>query len=113
MQVKQESEKAGLKLSIQKTKIMASSPFMANRWGNSGNSDRLLFSWAPKSLQLVTAAMKLKEKLLEEKSFQGALAPWKKSSDQPREHTEKQRHYFANKVLSSQSYGFSSSHVWM
>ena len=43
MQVKQESEKADLKLSIQKTKIMASGPFMANRWGNSGNSDRLYF----------------------------------------------------------------------
>ena len=38
---------------------------------------------------------------------------WKKSYDQPRQHTKKQRHYFANKVLSSQSYGFSSSHVWM
>ena len=43
MQVKQESEKAGLKLSIQKTKIMASSPFMANRWGNSGNSGDFIF----------------------------------------------------------------------
>ena len=40
-------------------------------------------------------------------------APWKKSYDQPREHIEKQRHYFANKVPSSQGYGFSSSHVWM
>ena len=37
MKVKEESEKVGLKLNIQKTKIMASSPFMANRWGNSGN----------------------------------------------------------------------------
>ena len=41
------------------------------------------------------------------------LAPWKKSYDQPRQHIKKQRHYFANKGLSSQSYGFSSSHVWM
>ena len=41
------------------------------------------------------------------------LAPWKKSYDQPREHIKKQRHYFANKGPSSQSYGFSSSHVWM
>ena len=38
---------------------------------------------------------------------------WKKSYDQPREHIKKQRHYFANKGPSSQSYGFSSSHVWM
>ena len=60
-----------------------------------------LFSWAPKSLQMVTAAMKLKDTC--------SL----KSCDQPRQHTKKPRHYFANKGLSSQSYGFSSSHVWM
>ena len=41
------------------------------------------------------------------------LAPWKKSCDQPRQHIKKRRHYFANKGPSSQSYGFSSSHVWM
>ena len=41
------------------------------------------------------------------------LIPWKESYDQPRQHIKKQRHYFANKRLSSQSYGFSSSHVWM
>ena len=62
MQVKEGSEKVDLKLNIQKTKIMASCPinFMGNRWGNSGNSVRLLF-WAPKSLQMVTAAIKLKD----------------------------------------------------
>ena len=42
-----------------------------------------------------------------------ALAPWKKSDDQPRQHIKKQRHYFANEEPSSQNYGFSSSHVWM
>ena len=41
------------------------------------------------------------------------LAPWKESYDQPRQLIKKQRHYFANKGLSSQSHGFSSSHVWM
>ena len=41
------------------------------------------------------------------------LIPWKKSCDQPRQHIEKQTHYFANKGPSSQSYGFSSSYVWM
>ena len=41
------------------------------------------------------------------------LAPWKKSYEQPRQHSKKQRHCFTNKVPSSQSYGFSSSHVWM
>ena len=64
MKVKGESEKAGLKLNIQKAKIMASHNFMASRWGNNANSDRLLSSWAPKSLQMVqmvTAAMKLKD----------------------------------------------------
>ena len=58
--------------------------------------------WAPKSLQMVTAAMKLK-----------MLTPWKESYDQPRQHTQKQRHYFANKGPSSQGYGFSCGHVWM
>ena len=74
---------------------------MANRWGNSGNNERI-FLGAPKSLQMVTAAMKLK-----------TLTPWKKSYDQLRQHVKKQIHYFANKGPSSQSYGFSSSHVWM
>ena len=41
------------------------------------------------------------------------LAPWKKSYGKPRQHIKKQRHYFANKGLSSKSYGFSSNHVWM
>ena len=59
MKVKEESEKVGLKINIQKTKIW-SHHFMANRWGNSGNSARLYFG-APKSLQMVTAAMNLKD----------------------------------------------------
>ena len=59
MKVKEESDKVGLKLNILRTKIMASCyHFMANRRGNSGNHDRLLFSWAAKSLQMVIAAMK-------------------------------------------------------
>ena len=69
MKVKEKSKKAGLKLNIQKTKIMASGLITSWQidWGNNGNSDRL-FSWAPKSLQMVTAAMKLKDTcLLEEK----------------------------------------------
>ena len=64
MKVKVESEKVGLKLNIQKTKIMDgiwSHHFMANRWGNSGNSIRLYFGGTLKSLQMVTAAMKLKD----------------------------------------------------
>ena len=62
MKVKVESEKVGLKLNIQKTKIHGiwSHHFMANRWGNNGNNETS-FSWAPKSLQMVTVAMKLKD----------------------------------------------------
>ena len=48
MKVKEESEKAGLKLNIRKMKIIQSHPFMANRWGKSGNSDRFYFLGAPK-----------------------------------------------------------------
>ena len=59
MKMKEESEKVGLKLNIQKTKIMASGP--TTSWGNSGNSVRLYYGGAPKSLQMVTAAMKLKD----------------------------------------------------
>ena len=69
MKVKEESEKVGLKINIQKTKIMASSPITS--WQINGETvERLttLFSWAPKSLQMVTAAMKLKDTCsLEEK----------------------------------------------
>ena len=68
---------------------------MANWWGNKGNNERLYFlffwkttfCWAPKSLQMVIAAMKWK-----------TLAPWKKRYDQPRQHFKKWRHYFAKKV---------------
>ena len=56
---------------------------------------------APKSLQMVTAAMI--------KMF----TPWEKIYDQPRQHIKKQRCHFANKGPSSQGYGFSSSHIWM
>ena len=68
MKVKEESDKVGLKLNIQKTKIMAfwSHHFMGNRWGN--KQCQTLYFWAPKSLQMVTAAMKLKDTYsLEEK----------------------------------------------
>ena len=69
MKVKEESEKAGLKLNIQKMKIMASSPITSRQIDGekNGNSERL-FSWAPKSLWMVTAVMKLKDAYsLEEK----------------------------------------------
>ena len=69
MKVKEESEKVGLKLNIQKTKIMASGPIIS--WqidGETWKQWQTLFSWAPKSLQIVTAAMRLKDSCsLEEK----------------------------------------------
>ena len=61
-----------------------------------------LFGGVPKSLQMVIAAMKLKDSYSLEEQL-----------DQPRQHIKKQRHYFVNKGPSSQGYGFSSSHVWM
>ena len=75
MKVKVESKKIGLKLNIQQTKIMASGiwshHFMGNRWGNSGNSVRLYFGGAPKSLQMVISAMFLKDTY----SLEGKLWP--------------------------------------
>ena len=99
MKVKEESEKVGLKLNIQK--IRSWHLVLWQRDGETRETVRDLFFQAPKSLQMVPAVMKLKH------------TPWKKSYDQPRQHIQKQRHYFANKSLSSQSYGFSSSHVWI
>ena len=88
MKVKEEIEKVGLELNIQKTKIMASGPITS--WqidgGNNGNSETLFWG-APKLQQMVTAAIKLKDD-----------SPWNKSYDRPREYIKKQRHYFANKV---------------
>ena len=69
LKVKEESEKVGLKLSIQNSKIMASSPITSWQidWATMENSERLFF-WAPKSLKMVTAAMKVKDTCsLEEK----------------------------------------------
>ena len=61
MKVKEESEKAGLKLNIQTTKIMASGPITSWQIDGETMETERLFSWAPKSLQMVTAAMKLKD----------------------------------------------------
>ena len=100
IKVKEDSEKAGLKLNIQKTRIMASGPIAL--WqidGEKWKQWQTLLSWSPKSLQMVTTALKLKD------------APWKKDYNKPRLCIEKQRHHFASKGPYSQSYGFSSSHV--
>ena len=72
---------------------------MANRWRNSGNSERLYFGGILNHCRWWLQPWNKK-----------MLTLWKKSYDQPRQHIKKQRHYFADK---GQSYGFSSSHVWM
>ena len=103
MKAKYESEKASLKRSIQKPKIMASNPFTS--WQIDGET-----------METVTNFIFLGSKITAYGDCSHeikTLAPWKKSYVQPRHHFKKQRHYFADKGLYSQSYGFSSSHVWM
>ena len=103
MKVKEESEKVGLKLNIQKTKIMASG--FITSWQIDG-----------KTMETVTDFIFLGSKITADGDCNHeikVLAPWKKTYDQPRQHIKNQRRYFANKGLSSQSYGFTSSYVWM
>ena len=103
MKVKEESEKVGLELNIQKTKIVASSPITSRQTDG-------------ETTETVTDFLFLDSKITADGDCSHeikTLAPWKKSYDQPRQHIKKQIHYFVNKGLSSQSYGFSSSHVWM
>ena len=103
MKLKEESEKTDLKLNIQKTKIMASGPITS--WQ---------IDW--ETVETVADFIILGSKITADGDYSHeikTLTPWKKSYDQPRQHIKKQRHSLANKGLSSQSYGFSSSHVWM
>ena len=102
--VKEESEKVGLKLNSQKTKITGSGPTAS--WHIDGEK-----------MEIVTDFIFLGYKITADGDYgldiKKMLLPWKKSYDQPRQHITKQRHYFANKGLSSQSYSFTSSHVGM
>ena len=102
--MKEESENAGLKINIQKTKIMASGPITS--WQIDGETVETVTDFilgGPKITADGDCSHKIKR----------TLTPWKKSSDQPTQHIQKQRHYFAIKGPSSQSYGISCSHVWM
>ena len=104
MKVKEESKKVGLKLNIQKTKIMASCPITS--WEIDGKTVETVADFifgGPKITADGDCSHEIKRK----------ITPWKESYDQPRQHIEKQRHYLANKDPSSQGYSFSSSHVWM
>ena len=101
MKVEEESGKVGLKLNIQKTKIMASSSITS--WhidGETVETVAVFIFWGSKITTDGDCSHEIK-----------TLTPWKESYDQPREYIKKQRHYFVNKGPSSQGYGFSSSHV--
>ena len=103
IKVKEESEKVSLKLNIQKTKIMASGPITS--WQIDGGTVETVTNFILGGSK-ITADGDCSHEI-------EMLTPWKKSYYHPREHIKKQRHYFANKSLSSQGYDFSSSHVWM
>ena len=103
MKVTEESEKVGLKLNIQKTKIMASGPITS--WKIDGETVETVTDFILGGSK-ITAGGDFSHEIK-------TLAPWKKSYDQPRQHIKKQTHYFVNKDPSSQGYGFSSGHAWM
>ena len=102
MKVKEETEKADLKLNIQKNHDhgIQSYHFTANRWGKSGNSDRSYFLGLQNHCGQCLQPQKMRDS-------------WKKIYEKPRKHIKAQRHHFADKGSYRQSYGFSSSHVYM
>ena len=103
MKVKEKSGKVGLKLNIWKTKIMTSGPITS--WQIDGETVETV-------IDLVLLGSKIT--VDSDCSYEiKRLAPWKKSNDKPRQYIKNKRHYFANKCPSNQSYGFSSSHVWV
>ena len=118
MKVKEESTKVGLKLNIQKTKIMASGPITS--WQIDGETMETVTDFiflGSKIQNKVTDFIFLGSKITADcdcsHEIKRHLLLWKKIYDQPRQHIKKQRYYFTNKPPSSQSYGFSGSHVWM
>ena len=104
MKVKEESEKVDLKYNIQKMKIMASGP---------------ITSWQidEETMETLTDFMILVSKITADSDcsheMKRCLLLGRNHRQQPRQHIKKQRHYLGKKVLCSQSYGFSSRHVWM
>ena len=104
--MKEESEKVGLKLNIQKTKIMASGSITS--WQIDGETVANFIFLGSKITAEGDCSHEIKRCLL-----LGRKVTTKESYDQPRQHIKKQRHHFANKGPSSQGYGFSSGHVWM
>ena len=104
MRVKEKSEKAGLKFNIKKPKVMASGPIIS--WQIEGEKVEAVSDFILGGSKITVDGDCSHE-------IKKTLAPWKKSYDQPRQHIKKQRHYFTDKGPYSQSYGLSSSYVWM
>ena len=104
MKVKEESEKVGLKLNIQKTRIMTSGPITS--WQIDGETMETVTDFIF-LVSKTTADGDCSHEIIR-RLFLG-----RKVMTKTRQHIKKQRHYFTNKDPSSQSYGFSSSHVWM
>ena len=101
IQGKEESEKVGLKLNIQKTKIMASGPITS--WQIDGKTVKTVSDFILGGSKITAdgdCSHEIKRR-----------TPWKENYDQPKQHIKKQRHYFANKGPSSQGCGFSCGHV--
>ena len=99
--MKEKSKKAVLKLNIQKIKIMVSGPITS--WQIDGETIKTV-------RHIILGGSKI---IIDGDCSHEIKRPWKKSYNQPRHHIKKQRHYFADKCLSIQIYGFSSSHVWI
>ena len=104
MKVKEESEKDGLKLYIQKTKLMASSPITS--WKIDGEKVKTVTDFIFLGSKITVNSNCSQE-------IKRCLLLGRKDYDKPRQHIKKQGHHFADKCLYSESYGFPSSHVWM
>ena len=105
MKVQEVSEKVGLKLNIHKTKIMASGPITS--WQIDAETVETVRDFIFRGSKITADGDRSHE------INRRLLLGRKGMTNQPRQPIKKQRHYFANKGLSSQGYGFSSSHVWM
>ena len=103
MKVKEESGNPGLKVNIQKTKIMASGPMTS--WQTDGETMETVTDFIFLGCKKITADGNCSHEIK-------TLVLWQKCYDKPRQYIKKQRYYFGYKGPSSQSYGFSSSHVW-
>ena len=106
MKVKEENEKVGLKLNIQKTKIIASDPITS--WQIDGETREAVRDYLGVGVGLQNHC-----RWWLQPRNQKILASWKKGYDQTRQHIKKLRQCFSNEGPSTQSYGFSSSYVWM